>query len=87
MRIEDVRAVMIMRMMIMFTTPPANPASSPNGTPIPPAIATETTPASSDARAPKTTRENTSRPFSSVPIQCCAEGALRIAVQLVCTGS
>ena len=69
------------------TRPPANPASSPTGTPMPPAISTDTTPASSDARVPNTTRDSTSRPFSSVPIGCCQDGALRMAVQLVATGS
>jgi hypothetical protein len=48
---------------------------------------TETTPASSDARAPQITRASTSRPISSVPNQCCAEGALRTRLQLVATGS
>ncbi len=67
--------------------PPANPAISPAGTPMPPAISTETTPASRLARAPKITRESTSRPFWSVPIQCAQDGALRIAVQLVAIGS
>ena len=47
----------------------------------------ETTPASSEARAPKITRENRSRPNSSVPNQCCAEGGLRIEVQLCWAGS
>ena len=37
---------------------------------MPAAISTDTTPASRLARAPKITRESTSRPFSSVPIQC-----------------
>ncbi len=54
---------------------------------MPAAISTETTPASKLARAPKITRDRTSRPFSSVPIQCSADGALRIAVQDVAIGS
>ena len=36
---------------------------------------------------PSTTRDRTSRPMSSVPNQCAAEGALRIALQLVSIGS
>ena len=71
----------------MSAMPPAKPANSPAGTPMPAAISTETTPASRLARAPKITRAATSRPFSSVPIQCSALGALRIAVQLVAIGS
>ena len=50
-------------------------------------MSTETTPASSDARAPQMTRDSTSRPISSVPNQCAADGALRIALQLVASGS
>ena len=57
------------------------------GTPTESEMATETTPAISEARAPQMTRERTSRPISSVPNQCCAEGALRIALQLVASGS
>ena len=69
------------------TQPPAKPASSPTGTPTPAAISTDTTPASNDARAPNTTRDSTSRPFSSVPMRCCQDGALRMAPQLVAIGS
>ena len=54
---------------------------------MPAAISTETTPASRLARAPKITRVSTSRPFSSVPIQCASDGALRIAVHEVAIGS
>src|SRR3546814_9362929 len=32
-------------------------------------------------RAPHTSREYTSRPISSVPIQCAADGGLRTAIQ------
>ena len=49
--------------------------------------ATETAPAISEARAPQITRPSTSRPISSVPNQCSAEGALRTSVQLVAIGS
>ncbi len=48
---------------------------------------TETRPALSDARAPQITREKTSLPTSSVPIQWAQEGALRTALQLVAVGS
>ena len=60
--------------------PPANPASNPSGTPTPDAMPTETSPASMVARAPIITRDSTSRPFSSVPNQCRADGALRITL-------
>ncbi len=45
-------------------------------------MATETTPAISEARAPQTMREKTSRPSSSVPNQNSAEGALRMVAKL-----
>ena len=67
--------------------PLANPATRPAGTPMPAAISTETTPASRLARAPKITRDSTSRPFSSVPIQCARDGALRMADHDVAIGS
>ena len=44
---------------------------------------TEITPASSEARAPKITRERMSRPASSVPSQCNAFGGLRTSDQLL----
>src|SRR6476620_4955388 len=47
----------------------------------------ETAPASSEARAPKITREKRSRPDSSVPNQCARDGGLRMAVQLCWAGS
>src|SRR5260221_7439821 len=50
-------------------------------------IATDTTPARSEARAPQITRASTSRPISSVPNQCCQLGALRTALQLAASGS
>src|SRR3954452_11143302 len=45
------------------------------------------TPASSDARAPYTTRENTSRPRSSVPMMCALDGPCRTALKFVAAGS
>src|SRR4051794_29018258 len=45
------------------------------------------TPASSDARAPYTTRENTSRPRSSVAMMCALDGACRTALKFVAAGS
>ena len=50
-------------------------------------MATETTPAMSEARAPQSMRERTSRPSSSVPNQNRAEGALRMLVKLGLIGS
>ena len=76
-----------MRLRIVSIQPAAKPASRPAGTPMPAAISTATTPANRLARAPKITRANTSRPFSSVPIQCSSDGALRMEVQEVATGS
>ncbi len=59
----------------------------PTGTPSESEMHTDTRPASNDARAPQTTRERTSRPISSVPKRKAALGALRIAPQLVASGS
>ena len=77
----------VMREISMSGHLPRYPASSPIGTPTESEIDTDTTPARSDARAPQITRESTSRPISSVPNQCSADGALRIALQLVASGS
>src|ERR1044071_8626207 len=48
---------------------------------------TATAAAASEARLPQMTRVSTSRPSSSVPNGCAAEGGLRTAAQLVATGS
>ena len=53
----------------------------------PSAMPTEMTPAISEARAPKMTRARISRPTSSVPNQCSADGGLRTDVQLCAIGS
>jgi hypothetical protein len=50
------------------------PAASPSTTPQATEIATTSAPIMSEYRAPKITRENTSRPSSSVPNQCAARG-------------
>src|SRR5688500_16128082 len=47
----------------------------------------ENTPACIEMRAPHTTREKPSRPRSSVPNGCAHDGALRILLQSVRTGS
>ena len=77
----------VTRLMTASTQLPLYPASSPIGTPSSSAIEIDTTPASIEARAPKMTRANKSRPDSSVPNQCCGDGGLRISVQLCCAGS
>src|SRR5579862_1016616 len=59
----------------------------PTGTPSDTEMHTETRPASSEARAPQMTRDSTSRPISSVPNRWAAVGALRMAPQLVASGS
>ena len=71
------RKASVMREISASTAPPMKPAARPIGTPSSSEIETETTPASSDARVPQTTRERTSRPMSSVPNQCVADGAWR----------
>jgi hypothetical protein len=57
------------------------------GTPISKEMLTEMTPAIKEACVPQITRDKTSRPISSVPNQCAALGALRMALQLVAIGS
>src|SRR5208282_5190609 len=88
-RIRNGQASMasVMREISASAQPPAYPANKPMGTPNASEIDTDTTPARSEARVPQTTRESTSRPISSVPNQCAALGALRIALQLVASGS
>ena len=51
------------------------------------ATVTEIKPAARDACVPKITRDRTSRPRSSVPNQCAALGAARIAIQSGVFGS
>ena len=77
----------VQREITASVQPPKYPAMMPKGTPRPSAIATETTPASKEACAPQIRRDSTSRPNSSVPSQCAAEGALRTAPQSVAEGS
>jgi hypothetical protein len=77
----------VRRLITASVRPPTKPATMPTGTPSSTATATLITPAIRLARAPNTTRANTSRPFSSVPNQCAALGALRIVLQLVAMGS
>ena len=88
-RIRNGQASMasVIREISASTQPPTYPASKPIGTPNASEIDTDTIPARSDARVPHMTRESTSRPISSVPNQCAALGALRIALQLVAKGS
>src|SRR5271154_7318816 len=88
-RIRNGQASMasVMREISASTQPPTYPASKPIGMPHASEIDTDTIPARSDALVPHTTRESTSRPISSVPNQCAALGALRIALQLVVNGS
>ena len=62
------------------------PARTPSGTPVASAMATETTPASSEACAPQTMRARMSRPSSSVPSGCAVDGAWRTAPQSVAAG-
>src|SRR5499433_1185824 len=58
------------RMMSISTRPPVTPATMPSGTPRAKANATETSPTSSETRAPQMMRLSRSRPNSSVPKRC-----------------
>ncbi len=66
----------LIRMMLTKRSshPPKYPASAPMASPISPAPKTTLTLTSMETRAPYTTRAKTSRPSSSVPIQCAALG-------------
>ncbi len=57
----------VIRIKIASVMPPAYPAMPPTRTPITDARLVATTPTRSDTRAPKISRESTSRPFGSVP--------------------
>ena len=69
----------LMRIISPSTQPPTEPERRPSGTLSASAMVTGMTPASSDARAPQIRRDSTSRPTSSVPSRCAADGGFRIA--------
>jgi hypothetical protein len=75
------------REITMSAQRPPSAASRPSGTPITAAPSTATTPAARLARAPNSTRDSTSRPFSSVPKGCVAEGGWRSRDHEVSSGS
>ena len=62
------------RMMTLSTIPPKNPATAPRMPPTRSPKATAATPMDREIRLPWTTRARRSRPNSSVPNQCSAEG-------------
>ncbi len=62
----------------MSTQPPKYPAIPPITAPMIMAAMIRITASGSVIRAPNSTRENTSRPSSSVPNQCAADGAARM---------
>ena len=61
------------RMISPCTRPGLAAARSPSSSPAPSPMPTAITPASSDACAPSSSSEATSRPKASVPSQCAAE--------------
>src|SRR5918998_11766 len=69
-----VRKISVVRMISSLTKPPENPAIAPSGTPMRKASETIASPIASEYRAPKTAREKTSPPRSSVPKRCAADG-------------
>ena len=71
------RKISRMRMMNRSTLPPKKPQTAPIGMPTSKDSATVAKPIASEYRAPYMTRENRSRPMSSVPNQCAAFGACR----------
>ena len=71
--IDNTASVRRMRMASMAT----EAAAAPIVTPIAPATAADSSPTASETRAPNSARDNTSRPSSSVPNQCAADGAAR----------
>ena len=77
----------IMRIIMASPRPPSTPDKQPSSEPIPPAITTTASPALIDCWLPASTRLNRSRPTSSVPNQCSADGACRRAVKSSALGS
>ncbi len=65
----------VTRMSTSSTVPPAEPDTAPITNPITATIPATPSPMPIDARAPCRTPLNTSRPRSSVPMRCSAEGA------------
>jgi hypothetical protein len=65
-------------MITLSTQPPKNPAMPPRTAPMIMAATIRITARGSVIRAPNRTRENTSRPSSSVPNQCAAEGPAKM---------
>ena len=64
-----------------------NPATRPGTTPSTPVTASTEEPTRSESRIPWTTRAKRSRPKSSVPNQCCHEGAESVACTSSAVGS
>ena len=70
----NARSASIPRMMMRSNLPPRYPAASPSDVPTSSPMDTLMRPTDSEIREPQSTRENTSRPRSSVPSQCVAFG-------------
>src|SRR3984957_21145846 len=66
-RIGNDSTTSVIRISTESTIPPAYPATPPTSTPMIDARPVATTPTSSDTRAPKISRDSTSRPLGSVP--------------------
>lgn len=77
----------IRRMDTLSNAPPKKPANIPILIPSKAAMATELTPMPREDRAPYKIRENVSRPYSSVPIQCCRDGGARRGPTFIANGS
>ncbi|CAH0326539.1 hypothetical protein SRABI106_04690 [Rahnella aquatilis] len=77
----------IQRIISASTTPPTTPEKQPSNEPVVPAMITTASPAATDCWLPISTRLNRSRPTSSVPNQCSAEGACKRSVRLMAFGS
>ncbi len=85
---EGMESIMsITRIIMASPRPPSTPDKQPSSEPIPPAMATTASPAAMDCWLPTSTRLNRSRPTSSVPNQCCADGACKRAVRSSAFGS
>ena len=64
----------VTRMMAASGQPPQKPLRAPSVVPTARATIMAARPTASDARAPNTRRDSTSRPVSSVPSRCSREG-------------
>ena len=75
------RKMSVVRISTASTQPPAEPATGPTSSPTGAASTATSTTTNSVMREPWISRERMSRPWSSVPNQCAAEGGSSLSVR------